>query len=96
MPSDTEGLPLSIVEAMALGLPCIATRVGGVPELIDHGYNGYLITADRVDELVYSIKKLMDDRDLLVRMGHHARSKYEGTFTIDTFLRGVAGIIHAK
>ena len=33
-------MPLSIIEAMAIGLPCIATNVGGVPELIDNGYNG--------------------------------------------------------
>ena len=76
LPSDTEGMPLSIIEAMATGLPCIATNVGGVPELIDHGYTGFIIDPGNIDELVYSIQKLIDDPQLLAEMGENARKKY--------------------
>ena len=54
---------------------------------------GLVIDPDNVDELVYSIKKLIDDPQLLVEMGTNARKKYEGSFTKQTFLRGVAGVI---
>ena len=58
LPSDTEGMPLSIIEAMATGLPCIASNVGGVPELIDNGCTGLVINPGHIDELVYSIQKI--------------------------------------
>ena len=96
LPSDTEGMPLSIIEAMAIGLPCIATNVGGIPELIDNGFTGLVIDPDHVDELVYSIQRLIDDPHLSERMGENARKKYAGNFTKQAFLRGVAGVITPK
>ena len=62
-------MPLSIIEAMATGLPCIASNVGGVPELIEHGWNGFIINPGHIDELVHSIQKLMENPQLLEEMG---------------------------
>ena len=93
LPSDTEGMPLSIIEAMATGLPCIASNVGGVPELIEHGWNGFIINPGHIDELVYSIQKLMENPKLLAKMGENARNKYAVGFTKQSFLRGVEGVI---
>ena len=93
LPSDTEGMPLSIIEAMATGLPCIASNVGGVPELIEMVGTGLVINPGHIDELVYSIQKLMDNPQLLAEMGENARNKYAGSFTKQSFLRGVEGVI---
>lgn len=59
--SRQEGLPISLVEAMALQLPCIATRVGAIPEAIRHGENGLLVEPDDPDQLARSIVDLLDD-----------------------------------
>ena len=47
MPSFAEGLPVVIMEAMALGRPVISTSIAGIPELVEDGVNGYLVPADR-------------------------------------------------
>ena len=52
LPSKREGFPLAILEYMAMGKPVIATKVGGVPEIIEHGVNGYLIPPEDSDSLV--------------------------------------------
>lgn len=59
--SLAESCSMALLEAMGWGLPIIATRVGGTPELIDHGSNGLLIRADDVDELTTAIRELAHD-----------------------------------
>ncbi len=55
--SETEGAPVSIMEAMSFGIPVIATAVGGTPELIDEGVNGYLLPKDFTDDALASLLK---------------------------------------
>ncbi|RJQ23914.1 glycosyltransferase family 4 protein [Candidatus Parcubacteria bacterium] len=59
LPSIREGRPNVIIEALASGRPVIATNIGGIPELIQHGYNGYLFEAGDVDALVQFILKAL-------------------------------------
>ncbi|MFZ7942058.1 glycosyltransferase [Neobacillus sp. 19] len=94
LPSDTEGMPLSIIEAMALGLPCISTNVGGVPELIEDGKTGFIIKPGNVAELVEKLALLLDQPALCERMGQQARETYESHFTKKLFVKGVAGVIN--
>ncbi|WP_066259023.1 glycosyltransferase [Neobacillus drentensis] len=94
LPSDTEGMPLSIIEAMALGLPTIATNVGGVPELIEDGQTGFIINKGSSPELAAKLKVLHNDPALCEFLGQHARKRYEAHFTKDAFIKGVAGVIH--
>jgi len=68
LPSKRESFPISILEAMAMKKPVIATAVGGIPEIIRHGYNGYLVPAHNPDALVDAILKFMKDRELFERM----------------------------
>jgi L-malate glycosyltransferase len=94
LPSDTEGLPLSIIEAMALGLPAISTNVGGVPELIEDGETGFIINQGSIDELVEKLIFLLEHPSVRERMGAQARKRYETYFTKESFVKGVEGVIN--
>ncbi len=73
LPSYGEGFPNSLVEAMALGLPSVATAVGAVPEIIADGVNGRLIPPGDAASLTASIAMLAKDRDLRLEMGSRAQ-----------------------
>ena len=72
--SFREGLPIALVEAMALGLPCIATNVGAIPEAIDHDAAGLLVPAGDPDKLAEAIKTLIDDPETRKMFGTAARA----------------------
>ena len=69
LPSYKEGLPISILEAMSYSLPVISTRVGGIPEIIMNGKNGFLINPGDKEALYESIIKLKNSEELRIRMG---------------------------
>jgi glycosyltransferase involved in cell wall biosynthesis len=66
--SHTEGTPNVVLEAMAAGRPVVATRVGGVPELIADGINGLLVEPGDVEGLARAITRLLNDPDLAQRL----------------------------
>ncbi|SOC03971.1 glycosyltransferase [Pseudobutyrivibrio ruminis] len=74
LPSEYEGMPMSLIEAMAAGLPCVATNVGGVPDLIDDGKNGILIRRN-IDSLVDAIKMLIENLSFRETIGKAAKEK---------------------
>lgn len=69
LPSYKEGLPISILEAMSYSLPVISTRVGGIPEIIINGKNGFLINPGDKEALYESIIKLKNSEELRIKMG---------------------------
>jgi len=69
--SHYEGLPLSILEAMAAGLPIIATNVGGVPDVVTD--NGILVEDNNLSQLVEAMVKLIENKELRLRMGEASR-----------------------
>jgi glycosyltransferase involved in cell wall biosynthesis len=71
--SDYEGNPLSVLEAMAAGLPVVSTAVGGVPELVQHGATGLLVPAGDARALAEAITQLGRNADQRAAMGHAAR-----------------------
>ncbi len=77
LPSILEGLPLSIIEAMAYGCPIVATAVGGIPELIEDGVNGLLCQPADPVGLAQKIQALIEDSALRDRLGDTARQAYE-------------------
>ncbi|MHA2098414.1 MAG: glycosyltransferase family 4 protein [Candidatus Kariarchaeaceae archaeon] len=69
LPSLSEGLPKVLPEAMSKGLPIIASRIGGIPEIVKDGENGILVSPNNIEELAKAIKVLLDDSELRKRMG---------------------------
>lgn len=79
----TELLGLSVLEAMASGTPVVASRTGGLPEVVRHGETGFLVTPGDTDELRERIEVLLRDRSLARRMGRAARATVLERFTWD-------------
>ena len=75
LPSRNEGMGRVVVEAMAAGKPVVASRVGGIPDLIEHGVNGYLFPSEDSGALAKAINKLISDKDLAKRMGDAGQKK---------------------
>jgi glycosyltransferase involved in cell wall biosynthesis len=78
--SRWEGLPVSILEAMASGLPVVATRVGGIAELVADGRTGLLVPSGDVAALTSALARLLDDPDLRLRMGRAGHRRFRDHF----------------
>ena len=86
LPSLTEGFPLSLLEAMAAGLPVVATRVGGVPEIVSHGVTGLLVPPGSPDVLAGAIQELLENHDLAAAMGQAGRYRVAHSFSLDAMV----------
>jgi len=84
-PSLHEGMPLSMLEALACGLPVIATRVGAVPEVIEDGRHGLLIPPGRPDPLASAIMELATGTSLREAMGREGRGLVRSRFSLSRF-----------
>ncbi len=86
LPSLSEGLGRVVVEAMLLGTPVIGSRVGGIPDLIADGVNGYLVEPGNQDELTAALRQVYADD--VAAMGEKARSFAEGYFSPLKYVEG--------
>jgi colanic acid/amylovoran biosynthesis glycosyltransferase len=75
LPSLAEGIPMVLMEAMAMQIPCVAPRITGVPELIEHGVDGMLFAVADVEDMSRQIRVLLDSSELRMRMGERARDR---------------------
>jgi glycosyltransferase involved in cell wall biosynthesis len=82
MPSIAEGLPNSLLEAMAMGKPIVATEVGGIPEVIKNGFNGLLVSPRDHRALAMATKGLIGNGQLAAKMGQAARDLVLDNFSI--------------
>jgi glycosyltransferase involved in cell wall biosynthesis len=92
LPSSTEGLSNSMLEAMSCGLPVLATTVGGAPDVIEHGKSGYLIPADDMDALQRGLLTLLGDDTLRFAMGAAARERIVADFSLDSVADRLAAL----
>jgi colanic acid/amylovoran biosynthesis glycosyltransferase len=93
MSSFAEGVPVVLMEAMAAGLPCVAPRINGIPELIRDGVDGLLFTASNVAELVAATGRLMDDSDMRRRMAESSRARVADKYDLQKNGERLAGVL---
>jgi glycosyltransferase involved in cell wall biosynthesis len=85
--SDYEGNPLSVIEAMAAGLPIVSTAVGGVPELLQNGREGFIVQPGNADGLSEAMVTLLKDSDLRRTMGRAAALRAKAKFDVSAMVR---------
>ncbi|MBI5233457.1 MAG: glycosyltransferase family 4 protein, partial [Deltaproteobacteria bacterium] len=90
--SHTEGLPLSLLEAMAMGVPVVATRVGGIEELVTHGQDGLVADAGDIGRMASHVIKLKQDSVFASTLGKDARAKVEKDFSLEDNVRRLEDI----
>lgn len=84
LPSFAEGVPGVLMEAMAMELPVVSTRITGIPELVEDGRSGFLVAPGRADELADVLERLLLDPELRARMGAAGREKVVHEFNTQT------------
>lgn len=82
LPSRHEGLPISLLEAMQAGLPCVATRVGGVPGMVSDGVEGLLVDPADPEALAAALERVLLDTDLAGGMGVRARDLVHSRYDV--------------
>ena len=87
-----ENYPCSILEAFALGKPVIGARIGGIPEMVRDGETGFTFEPKNIDDLRGKIKLLLDNRDLVDKMGHEARKFVENHLNPSRYYRDLMNI----
>lgn len=85
--------PAAVIEALACGIPVVASRIGGIPELLPPGGGDWLVTPDRPDELADALRDLADDVSRRALAGHAARAHAEATFDIDAMVTTVDALL---
>jgi sugar transferase (PEP-CTERM/EpsH1 system associated) len=95
LPSLGEGISNTILEAMATGLPVVATRVGGNPELVDEGVTGTLVPVGMHRALAAALRTYVDDIALARQHGANARKRAEERFSIDAMVAGYLAVYDA-
>jgi glycosyltransferase involved in cell wall biosynthesis len=93
--SNSEAMPLALMEGMASGLPVVATRVGGVPEIVEHGGTGWLVAPRDYEDLAGRMHQMLTLHDLRQRMGVAARARMERHHRLDRALERVADRMRA-
>jgi glycosyltransferase involved in cell wall biosynthesis/peptidoglycan/xylan/chitin deacetylase (PgdA/CDA1 family) len=83
LPSESEAFPNVILEAMATGLAVVATRVGGIPELVEEGVTGRLVEPGNPQQLAASLIEMLDAPDRAIGLGRNGRRRIEQTYSFD-------------
>lgn len=95
LPSLSEGMPRVVLEAMAAGTAVVATRVAGVPEVVQDGVSGYLVQPGDPERLAGVLRALLADRRLADELGRRAGAAADHGFSEERYVRGYAAVIAA-
>jgi glycosyltransferase involved in cell wall biosynthesis len=93
LPTYAEAMPISVIEAMAAGLPIVTTPVGGIPEIIEDGKEGFLFPCGDVRAMADSIGRLVKDKDLRLRMGLLAKKRAKDQMDFEDYIERLEGEI---
>jgi colanic acid/amylovoran biosynthesis glycosyltransferase len=94
--SSAEGVPVVLMEAMAMRIPCIATRITGVPELIRDGIDGLLVTPSDPGELTAAIARLMDDTELRRSVAQAGQRRVQEKYNLHTNIQRLADVFKRR
>jgi glycosyltransferase involved in cell wall biosynthesis len=94
--SFAEGVPVVLMEAMAMEIPCVATWITGIPELIRSGVDGVLVPPSDASALAEAIASLMDDPGLRSRIAKAGRQRVLDKFNLETNVRLLADIFERR
>jgi glycosyltransferase involved in cell wall biosynthesis len=86
LPSGNEGTPVTAIEALASGCPVVATRVGGVPDVVTDGEDGFLVEPGDVEALAARLGRLAGDEGLRARMAAAGRERMRGRYAVDRLI----------
>ncbi len=86
LPTYAEAMPISVMEAMAAGLAIVTTRVGGIPEIIEDGREGFLVEAGDIETMAEKIALLARDPALCHKLGNQARKRANEQFDFQTYI----------
>jgi glycosyltransferase involved in cell wall biosynthesis len=86
MPSRWEGMPNALLEGMACGLPCVATRVSGSEDAITDGVNGLLVEPEQPAAMALALRRIIEDTDLAQRLGREARASVVRDYQLGTVI----------
>ena len=89
LPSYTEAMPMSILEAMGYGLPIVASNVGGIPQLIEEDRNGFMAKPRDVEVFANDILKIVQDDDLIYDMGNYSLEKASKYYSLESHIEKV-------
>jgi glycosyltransferase involved in cell wall biosynthesis len=89
LPSGNEGTPVTVIEALAAELPVVATRVGGVPDVVMDGEDGFLVEAGATDDLAERLGRLARDPELRARMGKKGRERVLPRYAVERLVDDV-------
>jgi glycosyltransferase involved in cell wall biosynthesis len=95
LPSSNEGTPVSAIEALAAGRPVVATRVGGVPDVVQEGKDGFLVEPGATDDLADRLAQLARDPQLRERMGKAGRERVLSRYAVDRLVDDVDRLYRA-
>ena len=94
--SGVENFSNSILEYMSCGKPVVATRIGGIPEMVKHGFNGFLVNSNSSHELAAAIISLLNNEELRVSMGKNSRDIIEQKFSLDRMIDNYKRILEKE
>ena len=83
LPSYAEGLPMSLLEAVGKGLPIVSTKVGGIPEIVEEGRNGFLVEPGDIESLADRIRILLTAPELIEQMGKQSLAIAKAKFSVE-------------
>ncbi len=92
----TDGIPVSLMEAMASAKPCISTPIAGIPELLEDNVTGLLVPERDPLSLANGIQRLLSDVDLCRRLGENARRKVEAEFNLCSNIPKLAALFQSS
>jgi glycosyltransferase involved in cell wall biosynthesis len=95
LPSYYEALPMSVIEAMAYGIPVVSTPVGSIPEVVTDGLHGLLVNAGDVKGLSDAIDKLMSESEMRHQMSLKCYSKIKDEYSIDKTFEKLTNLYHS-